>query len=124
MYLTNSIIFCDKVVTCLAYVGLLAGTVYLDFSKALTVVFHSLPLEKLVCWALEKGSLQWVGSWLAGSSRVGISSSFSNQQPVPSEVPLGYWGQHFSIFISVLEDGIKCTLVKTADDTNSGKVDT
>lgn len=53
-----------------------------------------------------------------------MSSSYPNQQPVTSEVPLGYWGQHFSIFLNDLEDGIKCTLVKMADDTNSREVDT
>lgn len=90
--------------------------VYLDFSKAFTMVFHSLLLEKLVCWGLERCSLQ-VGNWLAGITRVGVSSSFSNQQPVTSEIPLGFWAQHFNIFISDLEDGIKCTLVKMADDT-------
>lgn len=52
--LTNSIIFHDKAVICLADVGLVEGIVYLDFSKALTVVFHSLPLENLVSWGLGK----------------------------------------------------------------------
>lgn len=80
--LTNSVIFHDKVVTCLANVGLAAGIVYLDFSKALTVVFHSLPLDKLLHWVLGKCFLWWVGNWLTGSSRVGISSSFSMQQSV------------------------------------------
>lgn len=51
------------------------------------MVFHSLLLEKLVHWGLEKCSVWQLGNWLAGSSRVGISSSFSNQQPVTSEVP-------------------------------------
>lgn len=59
--LTNSVIFCDKVVTCLADGGLTAGIVYLDFSKALTVVFYCLLLEKLVCCGLGK-----CGGWGTG----------------------------------------------------------
>lgn len=58
-------------VTCLADARIAAGIVYLDFSKALTRVFHSFLLEKLVCWGLEKCSAWWVGNWLAGNNRLG-----------------------------------------------------
>lgn len=66
--LTNSIIFHDKAVISLADVGLVEGIVYLDFSKALTVVFHSLPLENLVSWGLGKCSVWWWGTgWWAAA---------------------------------------------------------
>ena len=87
--LTNLIAFYNKV-TCSIYVGRAVDIVYLDFSKAFNTVFHSLLLEKLMCYGLDKWSVWWVGIWLTGcTQRVVVNSSFSNWQPVTSGVPTG-----------------------------------
>lgn len=90
------------------------------FPKASSIVLHSLVLQKLMLCSLDKWCVQWVGNWRLGcTERAMVSSSCSNWELVTSgvsqELMLG--PVLFSIFISDLGGGIKCTLMKFADDS-------
>jgi len=88
--------------------------VYLNFSKAFDTVSHSLLLKKLMCYGLDKRSVWWMGNRLTGhTQRVVVNHSFSNWKPVTSGVVHGLTlGPTLSsIFVSDLDDGIKCTLI-------------
>ena len=99
--------------------------VYLDFSKALDTVSHSIPKGKLRKRGTEEWTVRMVENWLSGQApRPMISSMNSSWRPVAGVVSQGLVlvPVLFNIFISEQDGGIQCTLSRFADYTNLGGV--
>jgi len=60
-------------------VGQVVDIVHLDFCKSSDAISHSLLLEKLMHYSIDKWYMRWVGNWLGGhTKRVVVNSSFLN----------------------------------------------
>ena len=122
--MTNLIAFYNEV-TGLLDEGRAVGGVYFNFCKAFHTISHNIIIDKQKKYGLDKWIVRWTGNWHnAWAQRVVISSTKSNWRQVTSGIPQGSMPGSilFNFFINDLDDIMKCTLSKFADDTKMEEV--
>ena len=84
--------------------GKAVDVVYLEFSKALNAISHSILLEKLAARSLDKCTLCWVKNWLdSRAQRVVVNRVPSSWWPVTGVfLRVQYWGQLCSGSLSMI----------------------
>ena len=117
--LSNLLSFFDEVSKSIDS-GTAVDAIYLDFAKAFDKVPHGRLLHKLEKYGIRGQLLNWIKAWLSGrSQRVCLEGTVSDWVAVISGVPQGsvLGPLLFLVYINDLEDGIKSSILKFADDT-------
>jgi ribonuclease P/MRP protein subunit RPP40 len=123
---TNLIIYQDSVL------GMLdedssVDVIYFDLQKAFDKVPHDILIKKIIETGVEIDIVNWIENWLTDrQQRVVVDGECSDWAIVDSGVPQGsiLGPLLFSIFINDIDNNLKNTILKFADDTKLwGKVD-
>ncbi len=100
--------------------GIPVDVIYLDLSKAFDTVPHKRLIAKIKAHGIEGNILSWIEEWLRNrKQRVVMNGEVSEWMNVTSSVVQGsvLGPICFSIYMDDMDDGLKATLSKFADNT-------